>query len=301
MAAVRTEIPLPCAGREAAYAELIIEKNMESNMIALFREYMGTGLIVIWYLISLIYLWIKEKRKYMRILFLYMPLILLLLYFNPLFAQLVYKAVGDEIYYRILWLLPVTVVIAYTCVCVTGQIAQTKPAQGSFFHGRTGLLADAAALCMAGAVAVSGSLIYSSPLFSRAENLYHVPDSVVHICDAIQVPGREVMAAFPLELVPYVRQYSAFVCMPYGREMTVDRWNYHDPLSEALEQDPVDLETLVPLAREAACHYCILPAGRKLSGDPQAFGWVWFGEIDGYTVYRDPAIELWNPETGLFQ
>lgn len=270
-------------------------------MIELFREYMGTGMIVIWYLLSLVYLWIKEKRKYMRILFLYMPVVLLLLYFNPLFAQMVIKVTGDEIYYRLIWLLPVTVVIAYTCVCITGQIAQVKPAEESFFHGRTGLLADVAALCMAGALAVSGSLIYSSPFFSKAENLYHVPDSVVHICDAITVPGREVMAAFPLELVPYVRQYSAFVCMPYGREMTVERWNYHDPLCDALEQDTVDLEVLVPLAREAACHYCILPTDRKLSADPQIFGWVWFGEMDGYTVYRDPAIELWNPETGQFQ
>ena len=125
--------------------------------------------------------------------------------------------------------------------------------------------ADLAALCMAGALAVSGSLIYSSPLFSKAENLYHVPDSVVHICDAINVPGREVMAAFPLDLVPYVRQYSAFVCMPYGREMTVDRWNYHDPLCDALEQDPVDLEVLVPLS-------LLYPAGRpKADGRSAGF------------------------------
>lgn len=274
---------------------------MGIDMLALFRDYMGTGMIVIWYLIALLYLWMKEKRRYMRILFIYMPVVLLVLYFNPLFAQLVYKVTGDEVYYRILWLLPITVVIAYTCVCITGCIAQVKPPQGSLFHAWRGLPADLAALCMAGALAVSGSLIYSSPLFSKAENLYHVPDSVVHICDAINVPGREVMAAFPLDLVPYVRQYSAFVCMPYGREMTVDRWNYHDPLCDALEQDPVDLEVLVPLAREEACHYCILPADRKLTGDPQAFGWTWFAEIDGYVIYRDSAVELWNPETQSFQ
>ena len=274
---------------------------MQNGMIALFREYMGTGLIVIWYLISLAYLWMNEKRKYLRILFVYTPAILLLLYFNPLFAQAVYETAGDEIYYRILWLLPVTPVLAYTCVCVTGRIADMKPVPGSFFEGRTGLLADIAALGMAGVVAVSGSLVYCSPLFSEAENLYHVPDSVVHICDAINVPGREVMAAFPLELVPYVRQYSPVTCMPYGREMTVDRWNHYDPLSAAMEQEVIGLEELVPLAREASCHYCILPAGRKLSGNPEEYGWVLMGEIDGYSVYRDPAIELWNPETGEYQ
>ena len=87
---------------------------MGIDMLALFRDYMGTGMIVIWYLIALLYLWMKEKRRYMRILFIYMPVVLLVLYFNPLFAQLVYKVTGDEVYYRILWLLPITVVIAYT-------------------------------------------------------------------------------------------------------------------------------------------------------------------------------------------
>ena len=62
---------------------------MWKEIVVLFREYMGTGLIVIWFVISLLYLWINEKRKELRILFLYTPVILLLLYFNPLFARLV--------------------------------------------------------------------------------------------------------------------------------------------------------------------------------------------------------------------
>lgn len=155
------------------------------DVAALFREYMGTGLIVIWYMISLIYLWINEKRKYLRLLFLYMPVILLLIYFNPLFAKAVYHMAEGEIYYRILWLLPVTVVIAYTTVCIYDRFGDRRRA-------------DLFALCAAGMIGLSGSFVYSSPLFSRAENVYHMPDSVVHICDAIRVPGREVMALFPL-------------------------------------------------------------------------------------------------------
>ena len=191
---------------------------------ALFREYMGTGLIVIWYMISLIYLWINEKRKYLRLLFLYMPVILLLVYFNPLFARLVYNVAEGEIYYRILWLLPITPVIAYTTVCIYGRFMDRRRA-------------DLFALCAVGMIAVSGSFIYSSPLFSKAENVWHMPDSVVHICDAIRVPGREVMALFPLELVSYVRQYDPTICMPYGREMTVDRWHNRDLLRDAMIED----------------------------------------------------------------
>ena len=265
------------------------------NVFYLFREYMGTGLIVIWYLLALVYLWVREKRREVRILFIYMPVFLLLLYFNPLFAGLVYRMAEGEIYYRILWLLPITVVIAYACVCVRGQIGAWKPSRESFFYGRTGLAASLFSLCAAGLIAVSGNFIYSSPLFSKAENLYHVPDSVVEICDAINVPGREVMAVFPLELVQYVRQYSPVTCMPYGREMTVDRWNRYSPLVDAMEQEVIDLERLVPLVREAFCHYCILPADREILGKPEDYGWILFGETDGYVIYRDPAMELVVP------
>lgn len=259
---------------------------MWSEVVELFRNYAGTGMIMIWYLISLIYLWINEKRKPVRILFLYVPMILLLVYFNPLAVKLVHGLVGSDIYWRILWLLPVTGTIAYSCVRIYGQIAR---------EGKR-LRADLFALCMAGALAASGSFMYHSPRFSRAENLYHMPEAVVHICDAIQVPGREVMAAFPLELTPYVRQYSPTTCMPYGREMVMKSWGYDNPLSDVMEQEVIDMEQLVPLAREAGCHYVIFRAGQELTAEPETYGWTFFQETDGYVIYRDPATELIIPQ-----
>lgn len=258
---------------------------MWSDVMEWFRQYMGTGMIVTWYLLSLIYLWICEKKRHVRILFLYVPLILLLVYFNPLCVKLVHGVVGSDIYWRILWLLPITATIAYASVCVYGRMAR---------DGRR-LAANLFALCMAGALAVSGSFIYNSPRVSRAENLYHMPDSVIHICDAIQVPGREVMAAFPLELTPYVRQYCPVVCMPYGREMVMKSWNNHNPLCDALEQEVISMEEAVPLSREAQCHYIIFREGQELTADPEEYGWIRYAEMDGYVIYRDPAVELLIP------
>ncbi len=270
---------------------------MWSEVILLFREYMGTGLIVIWFLLSLIYLWVNEKRKHIRVLFVYMPIVLLLLYFNPLFAALVLGLTGDEIYYRMLWLMPITVVNAYTCVCIHERLMQ-RFSEGEGAHKRflKEMVSVLTAVCMAGVIALSGSYIYSNPFFSKAENQYHVPDSVVHICDAINVPGREVMAVFPLELVQYVRQYSPVTCMPYGREALVERWNYDYPLCSAMEAEVIDIAELAPLVREASCHYVILPAEKKRVGTPEDYGWIWFGEIDGYVIYRDPARELTAPK-----
>lgn len=253
---------------------------MWNDVVTLFREYMGTGLTVIWFLISLIYLLVTEKRKPVRILFLYVPVILLLLFFNPLFARLVYGVAGDEIYYRILWLLPITVVIAFGAVTLYSRVKG---------RGKHALL-----LCLAALVAVSGSYIYSNPFFHKAENLYHMPQSVVDICDAIEVEGREVMAVFPAELLQYVRQYSPVICMPYGREITVERWSHLSELYDEMEAEEIDPGRLAQQAKLEMCHYVILPEDKKINGDLEQYDYRVFDRIGGYVIYRDISSEWWN-------
>ncbi len=70
-------------------------------------------------------------------------------------------------YYRILWLLPMTVVIAYAGVKLIGK------------HTRIGLVA-LAAVCILG-----GSYVYGNVNVSKAENRYHLPAEVPAICDLI--------------------------------------------------------------------------------------------------------------------
>lgn len=251
---------------------------MWSDVITLFREYMGTGLLVIWFLLSLVYLFVREKRKPVRVLFLYVPVVLLLLYFNPFFAGIVYGKAGDEIYYRILWLLPVTLVNAFTATDIYGRL-----------KGRAQALFAAAAVLL---IMASGSFIYSNPFFHRAENRYHVPASVVDICDAIEVEGREVTAVFPAELLQYVRQYSATVCMPYGREITVEKWNHLNDLYDVMEAETIDVELLAGLAREQGCVYVVVPEDKKRTGSFAACSFEKFGQMDGYIIYKDTTISL---------
>ncbi len=255
---------------------------MWNDIVTLFKNYMGTGGIVILFLAAVIYLWVNEKRKSIRILFIYVPVILLLLYFNPLFAGLVYGVAGSEIYYRILWLLPTGMVIAYTAVSICGKLK--------------GLSQSLFALAMAAVILVSGSLIYNNPFFAKAENGYHVPEAVVQICDAIEVPGREVMAVFPKELLQYVRQYSPVVCMPYGRDMLVDRWSFTDKtLYDVMEAEKLVMSKAAPLVQEARCHYIILPEDKTIIGSLEYYGWIWFGQIEGYAIYRNTKMELSVP------
>ena len=252
---------------------------MRSFALETFVKYMGTGLMLIWFLFALLYLFVYEKRKPRRILFVYAPLVTLLLFFNPLFSRLLGALMGEEVYFRTCWILPVIMEIAYCVAEIAGRL-----------KGRRGAAFVAAAFFT---VMVSGKLVYVNPLYSLAENSYHVPDSVVHICDAIRVPGREVMAAFPKELLLYVRQYSAYVCMPYGREVVMGG---PDEFYEIMEEtDSVELERLGPLSRAAACHFVILSEDREIDGAAADYGWIIFAELDGYIIYRDNEVELVIP------
>lgn len=250
-----------------------------SSAFQTFVNYMGTGLVMIWFLLSEVYLFLYEKRKPRRILFVYTPVIILLLYFNPLFAKVFYRLVGEEIYFRICWLMPIIVVISYSVVLICERLK--------------GKLAVGFVMVSLALVVLSGRLVYSSPLYSPAENVYHVPDSVVHICDAIEVPGREVMAVFPKELLLYVRQYSSQVCMPYGRDALMGPYN---PFYLTVESETIDLEILVPMARERMCHYLVFRQDQEFLEEPANYGWQVFLETDGYVVYRDTGVELVIPD-----
>ncbi len=251
---------------------------MWNNVLHLFQEYMGTGLLVIWFLVAVIYLLFTEKRKHIRILFVYVPIMLLILFFNPFFAAVIYQVAGDEIYYRIIWLMPITVVIAFAVIEVWSR--------------QQGMKKAAFAIVSAVIVMISGSYIYRNPHFQKAENLYHVPQSVVDICDAIEVEGREVMAVFPAELLQYVRQYSPRVRMPYGRDILVSKWIVHSELYDAIEAEEVNVKAVSQLARAQNCHYIIISEKKILNGVFADYDYDKFGQMHGYVIYKDSTVDL---------
>ncbi|MCM1188890.1 MAG: hypothetical protein NC541_06300 [bacterium] len=246
---------------------------MWEDVVWTFRNYMGTGLVVIWFLAALIYLFLCEKRKDRRILFVYFPTVVLAFFFNPLFMRAVFVTIGGEVYFRICWILPVILVIAYAAVKIWEKLSGAAQA----------LFAAAAAVL----IVLSGKPVYENSLYSRAENIYHVPESVVQICDAITVPGIEVKAVFPQEMLLYVRQYAPRVYMPYGRNTFDEELNN---FLLAMERDTVDLEELAPYVDAKRCHYVILRETQEILQDPEDYGWELFGQTDGYIIYRNQKV-----------
>lgn len=257
---------------------------MWKDAVDLFVTYMGSGIIVAWFAVSLLYLFLKEKDSSKRILFLYFPVMVLLLYFNPLFVKVVYGIIGEEIYYRFLWIVPMTITIAYTVVSICGQLR--------------GRLRGGFAVTCALMIAISGKLIYTNVHFSVADNIYHIPETVVKICDAIAVEGREITAAFPREMVQYVRQYDSTICMPYGREVIVDTWGASHPLLDMISEKEIVVEEFIfwtkdkEYGSDRPCNYIIVPEDTVFIGDLESYGIILYDTIDGYDIYHDTTFYI---------
>ena len=243
-------------------------------MIETFQKYEGAGLILAWFWVAWFYLLLKEEKKQNRVLFVYMPAGIMLLFFNPLFFKVFGGLTEEAIYFRFLWLLPVTIVLSYCVIKITNRL-----------QGARKIVFSIISVIL---IVLCGKPVYVNPLFDKAENPYHVPQEVVEICDAIRVEGREVMAVFPEEFLLYVRQYSPYVCMPYGRET----FGLYNELQNVLEAEVVDVERLSGLAKEYGCHYVILSTKQELKGNMEEYSYELFGQVGEYVIYRDASIYI---------
>ena len=193
---------------------------------------------------------------------------------------MIYNRLDEGTYYRILWLLPMTVVIAYAGCRVIGV------------HTRIGLALLSAILVM------SGTYVYKSVYMSRAENVYHIPGEVVEICDMIKPDeGRErVWAVVPAELAHYVRQYTTTIQLAYGRDSMVQSWKrLENPLYDLYMEPIIDVDELSRLATEYYCNYVVIDKERILKGgDPIDLGLTRIGETENYLVYRNEKVDFFD-------
>ena len=242
-----------------------------------FKDYGGTGYYTILFVLSLIYLGFTEEDKRVKTILVYIPAIMLLLFFIPVF-YILYNNLDAGTYYRILWLMPMTVVIAYAGCKAIGH------------HVKVGVLLGCLVLI------ISGTYVYNSPHITKATNPYHLPQETVEICDMIKpAEGEErVWALFPAEQVHFVRQYTTTIQMPFGRESLVTSWiGDPHPLYMLLQQETIPVDELSEMSIEYFCNYIILLKTMEVEGDLKEYGIELIGETENYLVYRNTPVEFW--------
>lgn len=260
---------------------------MQNTAFGVWQNISGSGMLTALYVCMLVLLFFKEEETYKRILVVYLPLMWLGILFLPITYKVIAEIIDEELYYRFFWMLPMTMTIAYGFVKIY-----------SWYHGRCKKLI--AALLVA-VIMFGGDFVYDNWRYSAADNKYHVPQSVVDICDLIHAEGREVMAVFPAELMQYVRQYDSTICMPYGRNVLVADWRIDHELNDIMEAEILDGDLLGKTASDAAsaskCVYIIVRTDKETTGDLEKdlskYGYVKKAIMHDYEVYYNDEI-FWS-------
>lgn len=252
---------------------------MWSEIVLLFKNYIGNGFAAGLFAASLFYLLFTEKDRTKRIILLYTSCVITALFFCPLFAEGIFRYLDAETYYRILWLMPMTVVIAYAGIRLAAGFSKKW-------------MKAVTALSVCAAIILTGDYVYDNPFFRPAENRFHVPQTVALVCDSIIVEGREVRAVFPDEMLPFVRQYTGNICMPYGREMQVIRWENTNDLYDAMNEEVLDCEKLAVSAAEQGCHYIIINEAKPGQKGFEKTDYHYVKTVAGYCIYLQEGAYL---------
>lgn len=271
--------------------------NIFLESVTIFQNYVGyhqNKYLFGIYLFFLLYLWKAEKNKRFRAIFVYAPTLLLVCFFCPLFRSLfIFLLNEEETYYRLLWILPMSMVSAYGALKLCGKYRKLM----------------LAIMCFA--IISCGSFVYNNVNITKAQNLYHIPGEVVEAASIMEPEEGRIMAVVPAEMIHFIRQYTDRITLPYGREMLVDRWGFLEALKyadteevahlrlpaslyEAMElSEEIDTPSFVELTRNSYCLYVVLRKDRQVSEPLTDYGFELFSQTDNYFIYKDT---IWNIE-----
>ena len=116
---------------------------------------------------------LKEENKKQKSFLLIYPIVVFIIVWNPLFAKIMKMIIGADVYWRMYWLFPIGITIAYIFT------------EFAFMNSKT---SKKIVINLVGAIIVimlSGKLVYTSDFFKEVNNPYKIPDEVFEIIDMV--------------------------------------------------------------------------------------------------------------------
>ena len=254
-------------------------KELMTWILSNWKMYWEGGYYQYLLLAAVIYLLVqKRKEKNTRFVLLYSSL-LLFIFLCPLTAAIIHACLGDEVYWRVLWLLPTVFLIAL--------------AAADFLKKRkTKIQKLILMLLFSAIIAVSGKGMFAANNFFLADNPQKVPSEVVYLCNLINNKA----AADGLELVrlatdehigAYARVYDPSILMPYGRRGKGSLGKYSHTLYKQVNSTEPNFKQIAKCAKKLKCNFIIMDLrGQSPMDTFSAYGYAKIGELNKYTIFQ---------------
>lgn len=257
-----------------ALLEDVLLYNNESFLIPLF-------------LIALLFLWMTEKDRKVRVVLLYFVAALGVVFLCPLYAWIGMK-IDADVYYRVLWSLPMGILVCYSVVKLMTRFRSTFAKVLIFFMAVLTIM-------------INGDLVYTKSMHVKSGNAYHIPQIVIDVADALKLENYRPIAVLPAELLPFLRQYTADIFTPYGRNILEPAWTFQNELYDAMEGDhnAYDVAEVARCARNHQCAFVVLSSRKQMNGSMEEQGYFLFRFVQGYFIYMDYNYYWVFKEQGL--
>lgn len=249
--------------------------------------YNNNSFLIPLFLIALLFLWITEKDKKLRVALVYLVTALAIVFLCPLYAWIGMK-IDEEIYYRVMWAFPIGMLVCYSAVKLMIRFRSMVS---------KGLVLVLTILM----IAMNGDLVYTNTLHFKSVNEYHIPQQVIDVAEALKLDNYKPIAVLPAELLPFFRQYTADVFTPYGRNILEPSWSFQNDLYDAMEGDSTtyDVEEVARCARNNHCAFVVLSCAKQMQGSMEEQGYFLFKFVQGYYIYMDYNYYWVYKEQGL--
>lgn len=243
----------------------------------MYNLFCGNGTQVLLFWCALFVLFICKKDKYIKRLGIYSALFVVI-FFLPITAYIIMKyCIGQAVYWRMLWLLPIAVVMTYAGVTLIMQVEGKKR--------RALALLGVISICM-----MSGNYVFTEANFGKAENAAKISNTVIDISDALDEYAKEdgtegVRAIVSSPVCIYLRQYNGSIKMAFGRD-AIMHYSSSDYYNWICDIDNM-LETMVEEAKEDNYDYLVYEV-RDENWETRLAdcGYVKLSEVDGYGIYK---------------
>lgn len=253
----------------------------------MYDSYNGTGMQMALFFACLIYLIVQKREKEKKYLFAGYTLLFFIICFFPVTAKIIMEVcIGESVYWRMFWLLPTTIVTAYTAVLILMQVEEKFKRYLLLF-------------VMLVVIVLTGTNVYNGIIFDRKQNNYKLPQDTVDICDMIEadaaangISHKKLITVN--ELITTIRQYDAEILMPYGNEVV--KGNSAESENAAciyrmMSSENKNWEALAWYAAMEECNYLAYPADDAVAGALVSLGYEEVGNNGTYHVYRRNLTE----------
>ena len=240
--------------------------------------YIGSGWHYLLFAAALLFLILKRDDKENRKWLVGDTLLFAAVYICPLTARIIMKyCIGGFVYWRMFWILPTSVILAYVAVsvCTAGK--------------KKTIQAVCASLLMA-LIIVTGKNPYvgGQAIYQKSVNMQKLPADACQISNLIadtRAEGETALAVMPEDLVGYVRQYDASIRLLYGRRSKSEK--PVRKIRRQMRKEQPKIKKLIRRIRQQGVNYLVFLADEQQDAKIQRNGFEKIGKVGGYSVYKD--------------